>query len=262
MNHNPLQDRNFDDLAERFDKNIYGSVKGKLRMQLVWDDMLDFIPEISEGSSSLSVLDAGGGFGYISERLAQLDHSVVLCDLSEKMLDKARDHMAGKSCGSSISFVNAPFQELPEDRLGSFDLITFHAVLEWLENPEASLNRLMKYLKPGGKASVMFYNLDCLVFQNAMRGNFKKIMAENFRGDSGGLTPVNPIRPSDVTAWIGSWGMELLAKTGIRVVYDYMYRPLREKRSYEDMLAMEKKLHRQEPYASMGRYVHMVIEKK
>jgi len=53
----------------------------------------------------------------------------------------------------------------------------------------------------------------------------------------------------------------VLSKTGIRVVHDYLTRDLQASRSYEDILHMEKLLCRQEPYLSLGRYIHVIARK-
>lgn len=36
----------FNELAERFERKIYGSKKGDLRLQLLWEDMLTALPEL------------------------------------------------------------------------------------------------------------------------------------------------------------------------------------------------------------------------
>ncbi len=34
-----MQDRNFDDIAEKFSRNIYGTTKGQLRQTILWQDL-------------------------------------------------------------------------------------------------------------------------------------------------------------------------------------------------------------------------------
>ena len=89
-----LGDRNFDGLTEKFAANIYGTRKGRLRLDIVIDDLeatigVSFPPRIdpskAEGNSvfhslrtedalqshrKLVVLDAGGGLGQLSAQLA------------------------------------------------------------------------------------------------------------------------------------------------------------------------------------------------
>ena len=54
-----MQDRNFDDIAEKFSRNIYGTTKGQLRQAILWQVLDRVLEEI--GGRKLRVLDAGGG---------------------------------------------------------------------------------------------------------------------------------------------------------------------------------------------------------
>ncbi len=56
-----MQDRNFDDIAEKFSRNIYGTTKGQLRQAILWQDLDRVLAEM--GPQKLRVLDAGGGEG-------------------------------------------------------------------------------------------------------------------------------------------------------------------------------------------------------
>ncbi len=62
-----MQDRNFDDLADKFSQNIYGTTKGKIRQAILWDELEKILPGLSP--HPLSVLDAGGGVGQVSSGL-------------------------------------------------------------------------------------------------------------------------------------------------------------------------------------------------
>ncbi|MEF1219449.1 tRNA uridine 5-oxyacetic acid(34) methyltransferase CmoM, partial [Photobacterium damselae] len=76
-----IKDRNFDDLAQKFAKNIYGTAKGEIRQTVVWQDIEQILAEL-KSETPLQVLDAGGGLGQLSQRIAELGHHVTLCDLS------------------------------------------------------------------------------------------------------------------------------------------------------------------------------------
>ena len=39
-------DRNFDDLAPRFKRNVYGGLKGELRLRVLQRDFDEFIPQL------------------------------------------------------------------------------------------------------------------------------------------------------------------------------------------------------------------------
>lgn len=81
-----MQDRNFDDIAEKFSRNIYGTTKGQLRQAILWQDLDRVLAEM--GPQKLRVLDAGGGEGQTAIKMAERGHQVILCDLSAQMIDR------------------------------------------------------------------------------------------------------------------------------------------------------------------------------
>ena len=63
-----MQDRNFDDIAEKFSRNIYGTTKGQLRQAILWQDLQPLLDRLGPGP--LRVLDAGGGEGQTAIKVA------------------------------------------------------------------------------------------------------------------------------------------------------------------------------------------------
>lgn len=261
-----MSDRNFDDLAGRFAQNIYDNPKGQLRLQLVRDELLTVCPQLSQ-QQPLRILDAGCGMGQMTVMLAGLGHQLVSCDLSAAMLSETRQAVAvvNPALLANIRFIHAPVQDLaahlePEQ----FDFIVFHAVLEWMEDPEAGLQALLPWLKPGGTLSIMFYNVQSLIFKNLLRGNFQKIEEKDFRGDPGGLTPIHPLYPAVVEQWLADARLTQLSKRGIRSFYDYMDHSMKHKKltlDLDDVIRMEKHYGVLEPYRSLARYLLLHYKK-
>ena len=71
-----MQDRNFDDIAEKFSRNIYGTTKGQLRQAILWQDLDHVLAEM--GPQKLRVLDAGGGEGQTAIKMAERGHQVTI----------------------------------------------------------------------------------------------------------------------------------------------------------------------------------------
>ncbi len=248
-----MPDRNFDDLAEHFSRKIYSSDKGEIRLQLIQRELLAVCPQL-QGEKPLRVIDIGGGLGQLSAFVANLGHQVVLCDISENMLRKARELIAKTSSDAlpNIDFVHAPLQQISNRVSEGFDLVLFHAVLEWLEQPRQGLQAMLPLLNEQGVLSLMFYNRHSVVFRNMIRGNFRKVHSGDFRGDPGSLTPLNPLDPAEVDVWLEQAGLRTVARRGIRTFYDYMEKGV--ERSVEDIIALEMLYGDREPYCSLGRY--------
>ena len=252
-------DRNFDDLARRFTDNIYGSPKGQIRLAILKEELDTFLSRFPE-NTCLRVLDAGCGPGYMALYLAQRGHEVVLCDHSAEMLQRAQQLFAEQAPDAKVTFIESPLQALPEHVDGKFDLLLFHAVLEWVTQPQQVLQQLLSLLQPQGYFSLLFYNRNSLVFRNLLRGNFRKVASDQFAGDPNSLTPTNPLLPQEVYGWLESMGLSILARTGVRILYDYLPRDILQQRSLEDILDMERRHCRQEAFINLGRYIHVLSQ--
>ena len=252
-------DQNFDNLSQRFRKNIYHTAKGKIRLNILWRDLTEQIPAIETGD--LSILDAGAGQGNFSLQLAKNDHQLTLCDLSEKMLEDAQTLFADNNVDDGVRFIKSSVQTLSNHITEEFDVVLFHAVLEWLVEPERTLKELMKFIRPGGYLSLMFYSRTGLIYQNLTHGNFDHILNNSLAGEGKTLTPINPQDPEDVYAWLIELGLKTVTKSGVRVFYDGIHRDRRKQISEDDLFELEKQYSRIEPYCSLARYIHVLCQK-
>ena len=248
------QDRNFDDLAERFQRKVYGGLKGEIRLAVLWRDLDQMI--LSRAGSSLRVLDIGAGFSQIAIKLAKLGHQVVVNDLSERMLAMARELAETEDVAEKITWHHGPYQELEKLEHGSFDLVLSHALLEWLAQPQTLIPTLRRFLDPQGVLSLTFYNYHSLVYRNLIRGNFNMLNKAEFVADPNSLTPGNPLLPKLVQSWLAEAGLEILGTSGIRVFHDYVTTQRGGNAVPEAVIEMELQYSRQEPYVWLGRYIH------
>jgi S-adenosylmethionine-dependent methyltransferase len=253
--------KNFDDKASRFQRNIYGGMKGRLRLQGLWQDLQQHVPPLFAGQP-LSVWDAGGGLGQMSRRCAELGHRVQLNDLSAEMLAEAEQGLAEQpELLTRVNIHQQSIQDFASQHAGDFDVVICHAVLEWLPDAEAVVRLLADKLTCGGYLSLAFYNVNCALLMNVLKGNFNKALSGDFAGHPGSLTPPHPQQPEQVLGWLQQQGLEVLAKTGVRVAYDYLSRDLRSQRSDEDIIAVEALLRQQPAFWALGRYVHLIARK-
>lgn len=254
------KDQNFDRLSSRFNKNIYDTPKGQIRLKILWRDFLEGINEIEAGD--LSILDAGAGQGNFSLKLAQNNHKLTLCDISSEMLDRARDLFKKNEVSQDVRFLHCSVQELSENITEQYDVVLFHAVLEWLVEPEKTLKQLLQFIKPNGYLSIMFYSKTGLIYQNLTRGNFDYILNDTLSGEGKSLTPINPQDPEEVFSWFEKFDLNILLKSGVRVFYDGISRERRKQLNLDELFELEMKFSRIEPYSSLARYVHVLCQKK
>lgn len=257
------EDRNFDDIAHKFAKNIYGSDKGEIRQVIVWEDLQQILNTVNGAERQLNILDAGGGLAQMSQKLAKLGHHVSLCDLSSEMLQLAQQDIANNGLLEQYRFIHSPVQSIEKHLDEHVDVALFHAVMEWLADPKPALENVLAQVKPGGMASIMFYNHHGLVYKNVVCGNIPHILNGMPHRKRFKLQPQKGLKPEEVYQWIEDAGFSICGKSGIRCFSDYIGNmEYMGDYQYEDVLALERQLCRQEPYLSLGRYIHVWAKKK
>jgi len=268
-NRKPLQDRNFDKLVDKFEAKVYDTIKGEWRLKLLKEDLDSLrhievntdLPGLVESKiASLSIWDAGCGFAQISQWFALANHELTLCDLSHQMLMRAKQNFAKNDL--KATFIEGPAQEIAPS-LPEFDLVLFHAVLEWLAQPKETLKTVASKVKPGGHLSLLFYNRNSVVIRNTLKGAWRLpgLLKDEYMGKGKKLTPPNPQIPEEVCQWLQDWGFEIEVHTGIRVFHDYMTPDAIEQTNQEELLAMEYRYCREPTFRNMARYIHILAKK-
>ncbi|WP_075184626.1 methyltransferase domain-containing protein [Teredinibacter haidensis] len=260
-------DRNFDDLAMRFRRNVYGSLKGSVRLKVLERDFQQFIPEYLSDSGNKCVLDVAAGEALFSSRLATHGCELVINDISTEMLNLARASIDrevdvhGEEYRKRIAIVQSPMQQLDsvladEGLPEKYDLVLCHALLEWMAEPHTLVKKLTGLIKPGGYLSLTFYNMNGLAFKNLLRTNYHKFDIDNFTAFRGSLTPTHPQNPEHICEQLNDEGFSLLCKSGIRVFHDYILDPEQRNRDPEGLIQKELEYSRREPFWQMARYIH------
>lgn len=253
---NRTRDRNFDSIAAKFQQNIYQTSKGRLREAVLQRDLAE-CPELQQPTQ---VLDIGAGQGQLSLWLAQQGHQVTLTDISAEMLAFATERAEQLGCQAQIRTQVAGLQEVVET-MPAAPVVLCHAVLEWLAEPQAAIQQLFALTKPGGLLSLMFYNIDAKRLSNIIYGNFEYVQRDLVVKKKVNLSPQHPLDPQQVMRWCEQQGFELLQKTGVRCFHDYLRDRTLQDSAFEQLLMTELRFNRQEPYASLGRYQHLLLRR-
>lgn len=251
------KDRNFDKLIDRFEQKVYETAKGDWRLKLLKGD-LQFL---QDSPQKLTLWDAGCGLAQVSLWFAENGHRLTLCDISKKML--SRSQQAFKNADLQAEFFKESAQILAP-RLPQFDVILFHAVLEWLVEPMPSLHTICRQVKPGGYLSLLFYNRNAMIFKNALRGGWrlKNLLDDSYLGKGRKLTPPNPQYPDEVISQLEQWGFSVTTYTGVRVFHDYLDETALESSDVSELFDLEYRYCRSPTFRGMGRYVHLLLQRK
>lgn len=260
-------DRNFDTIADHFEKKVYGGLKGEIRLAVLRRDIFEYSAKMSEKlGRPLRILDVGAGLAQISIELATQGHSLVINDISANMLEKAKVSAAQIDKALDITWYVCPYQDL-EDKLNKdkssngakFDLILSHALLEWLAEPAMVMNFFDRQLANHGAISLCFYNPASFDYRNLIMGNFNLLDNTDYKADNKkSLTPNHPVAKEEVDAWLAAHHYQTVLTSGLRVFHDYA--PLkRGGHNHPDaVVRMELRYSQLEPYKWLGRYLHVM----
>ncbi|MDQ0974798.1 SAM-dependent methyltransferase [Neobacillus niacini] len=137
MKQNKYDDVNFFLAYEKMPRSVKG-----LEGAGEWHVLKELLPELRYKS----VLDLGCGFGwhcrYAREQQAR---SVIGVDISEKMLQKARE----MTNDSLISYVNMPIEDINFSD-SQFDVVISSLAFHYIKSFEAICKKVYNCLKPGG----------------------------------------------------------------------------------------------------------------
>ncbi|MGH3899389.1 MAG: methyltransferase domain-containing protein [Pseudonocardiaceae bacterium] len=251
-------DADFDAYGQAFLRDVYGSSKGRVRLEVLAADLLAGIPLLAAGG--LTVLDAGGGAGQLSIRLAALGNHVVLADPSQQMLNEATAAIERAGVADRITLVRSDIAGLSQIIDGSFGVVLCHAVLEWLADPRTAVMRLAPLLDAGGTLSLAFYNRNASVLKSMLEGEFAQALREESGQVQarGGESGVVALAERDVREWVHQADLTVYAKAGIRIFHDHLRPDNRTAEWMDDLLVAERQLRQEEPFASLGQHIHLL----
>jgi len=234
---------------------------GKLRQDLILYHLLRHL-----GSTRpLRVLDAGAGTGAYSWALAQVGHHVTLVDYSSPMLEIARQRFeqSGQLYGRA-EFLHAPVDELSE-RLPHrrCDLLLVHTLLEYLPEPEHSLEQLVAMTTPGALVSLVLVNPHSDVMRLGARqhdperalGILQGAVAKTrLFGKGRCLIGLDRARRA-----LHQAGVDIVAHHGIRIFADdYTPQQLANGETYAVLRKLEIAAGQTDPFRQVGRYHHLL----
>lgn len=114
-----------------------------------WESLIvDFIG----AADNLTILDAGCGPAPVTRILADLGHHVIGVDISESMLDKARELMGEDF--RKVFFTICDVSDMPFAD-ATMDLVICRHLIWTLPDPGKSVREWYRILKPGGRLGII-----------------------------------------------------------------------------------------------------------
>ena len=175
----------------------------------------------------LRILDVGGGNGVEAISFAGQGHTVTILEPSGELLSEARTNAEAAGVTERMEFYQAAIADIPglfaEAR---FELVLCHNVLQYVDDMAAALRAICHALLPGGLMSVISVNRYSEAYREALQQLRPRAALEKL--DTGTIfsgvfkTQVRAYAAEEVSGALEALGCALLARYGVRCVYDYI----------------------------------------
>jgi SAM-dependent methyltransferase len=122
-----------------------------------YDRAVSTMLRLMDAQPGARVLDAGCGPGVHSLRVARAGYQVCAVDISQTMLQEAREWIAAAGLASAVEFRHEDLTQL------AFPDASFRYVFSWgviihIHDVEKALDELARVIKPGGKLALYVTN--------------------------------------------------------------------------------------------------------
>jgi S-adenosylmethionine-dependent methyltransferase len=236
---------------------------GRLRSELAWENVRRFLPR---NESKRRALDVGGGTGFASVQLARMGYEVVLLDGCEEMLRLARQQAEAGSVAARISFCRADAGQLPElFDAESFDIVVCHNLLEYAENPSATVGDISHVLRKDAVLSLLVRNRAGEVLRGAIKAGDWKLATANLTAetvvDSLFGEPVRLFAPAEIRDLLARASLEVVAEYGVRVFFDYLGLENPADAAYSQIFELESALGVRPEFAAIARYIQVIARR-
>lgn len=130
------------------------------------------------------VLDAGCGPAVLTRLLLDLGHRVTAVDVSEEMLEIARQKVSQSESYRQATFQRASVSELPFEN-DSFDAVLSRYVIWTLPDPIGALREWYRIVKPGGLVGIIDGNWYYDYYHNRFKRLWSQLATLHYKIRSG-----------------------------------------------------------------------------
>jgi S-adenosylmethionine-dependent methyltransferase len=240
--------------------------EGRLRTDLAFANLVDFLPR-SQAEKPLCALDVGCGTGAAAARLARLGIHVTLLDSSQAMLDIAQRAAGEAGLTEQIALRHGEAAQLANlFHARSFDVILFHNVLEFVDDPHAVLRSAARALRDSSATlSVLVRNQAGELLKAAILAG-DLVAAENCLTTEWGQESlyggrVRLFRSDSLQAMLKAASLAVIAERGVRVLADYLPPGVSRDDEYERIFELERKLGIRPEFVAVARYIHVLARR-
>ncbi len=240
------------------------TLKGQIRYELSAQNLFNHLPN----DKLLRTLDAGGGNGMDSLRLAKIGYPVDLVDTSLSMLQDLQINADQLGVGNTLKTHSFDIREIKKRfPAESFDLLLCHNVIQYSDDWEDLLVSMLAPVASGGIVSLMTRNKHAVPF-DAELDDYEldelPALLDEPHGKSGVFdSDISFFTAAFLSHWLEQHGFSAIADYGVFCLYNHYSVSTR----YDDaatvakLLTLEKHLGDKTPYKDTARYIQILARK-
>ena len=240
------------------------ALKGQIRYELSAQNLFNHLPK----GKLLRTLDAGGGNGIDSLRLAKMSYPVDLVDTSLSMLHDLQTNADQLGMGNTVTTHSFDIREIKKRfAADSFDLVLCHNVIQYSDDWEDLLVSSLAPLASGGIFSLITRNKHAVPYDAALDDyelDELPALLEQPHGKSGVFdSDISFFTVLFLTDWLEQHGFSTIADYGVFCLYNHHSVSARynDTATVAKLHTLEKHLGNLSPYKETARYIQIVAQK-
>jgi ubiquinone/menaquinone biosynthesis C-methylase UbiE len=160
-----------DKIATKYE-SAYKNPYWNLYSEITWHNLKKYLPK----KKKAIILDAGGGTGLWSRKLAKLGFNVVCSDVAQKMLDVGMKSAKKEKLDKKIEFKYADITNMKDFKNNSFDMVIAQGdPVGYCGNPKKAIKELSRVAKRGVHISVSIDSFYSVLGRLLFNKDFKQI---------------------------------------------------------------------------------------
>lgn len=212
------------------------------------------------------ILNVGCGDGIESLLLDSIGGEHVLTDYSEGMLTQAEKLLTERSFRSKAKFIHADVNDLSSNINEKFDLILFHNVLEYVEDPKHAIHEVYDLLNNGGILSIRHLNRYTNICVAASHKNDFNLVEEYLHSgayNSSFKTKIQTYTGEEIETILNSFKFANINRYGIMSLNSFIFdQKIKEEPTfYKKQKELEIKMANMFPYYHMARFGLFICKK-
>lgn len=249
--------KHYDALAEEYDVRYHHGLRAKIRNQIIFSTLEKLITK-----KPSRILDAGGGTGFYSIPLAVKGHEIIILDVSEKMLKKARENAEESNVTERVRTILGDIHRLNFPN-SYFDVVLCHLAFGHVSKPLKTLREFHRVLKKDGLLSLTVDNKYPHIIAEILRGNFLKaeriLRTENFFvSPRKGIPEIRTFTKDEIVSLCKNANFKIVSVKGMRIISDYL--PIAQRKS-KVLDRLETEMSKIEGLSSIGKHIYIVCRK-